>query len=95
MQLTVKHGPSSIDVQLEDGSTGLHLKQHLEQKMGVFVRHQKLIHKGKVLNDKDQLSAQGLGDKAVVMLLATGNAGGPTKVRAALIHIILCDRQLA
>jgi hypothetical protein len=40
----------------------------------VFVRHQKLIFKGKVLEDKVTLAAAKVGDGAKLMLLVSANA---------------------
>lgn len=79
LQLNIKHGPKEHPVTVSANSTVLALKQQLESLTGVFVRNQKLIFKGKVLDDAATLEASKIGKGAKLMLLAT--EGLPFKVR--------------
>lgn len=75
MRVQVKYAGVDVDVEgLEQPATVGQLKERLEERTGVFARHQKLIFKGKVLEDKSTLAAAGMGDGAKLMLLASANA---------------------
>lgn len=78
LQLCVKYGLTDLSIELDHNSTVLQLKQQLQQLTGIFVRHQKLIYKGKILEDGASLDACKVGKAARLMLLAT--EGLPIKV---------------
>lgn len=81
--VSVKHGPTTHEVQVEPGAKAQVLYEALEKLTNVFVRNQKLICKGKVLVAEKPLSGQGVADGAKLMLMA-GGGGQPTKVRRQL-----------
>lgn len=86
ISLFVKHGASTVEVAMPGDADVRELQAQLETRTGVFVRHQKLIFKGKVLDASSSLSACRLPNGAKVLLLvAQGGAGGaPTKARACM-----------
>eukprot|EP00878_Enallax_costatus_P016266 GHUV01017063.1.p1 GENE.GHUV01017063.1~~GHUV01017063.1.p1 ORF type:complete len:198 (+),score=77.38 GHUV01017063.1:352-945(+) len=71
LQLTIKNGSDNLPIALSASSTVLQLKQQLEQHTGIFVRNQKLIYKGKVLEDSASLEFCRVSNGAKLMLLAT------------------------
>ena len=81
LQLTIKNGSDNLSLVMSASSTVSHLKQHLEQHTGTFVRNQKLIYKGKVLDEAASLESCKLTNGAKLMLLAT--EGLPVKVSAS------------
>ncbi len=88
MDLTFKHAGSDVQLQAVPGSESIgQLKARLEQATGLFVRQQKLIFKGKVLdNDSATLDACKLGPGAKLMLLASGGVSSSSaKVRRCLL----------
>ena len=66
----VKHGPQDHQVALPATATVQQLKQELEPLTGLVKRQQKLIFKGKVLEDSSALTACKLVNGSKVMLLA-------------------------
>jgi len=78
LRLLVKHGAQDVHLSSTSTSTVLNIKQQIEQATGVFVRQQKLIYKGKVLDDADHLHKCKLVNGARIMLLTS--KGLPVKV---------------
>lgn len=74
MKLKVQHGGRSAEVDVTDQATGIDLKQAIENSLGVLVRNQKLIFKGKIIHDAEGLSARNIKEGCRLMLLST--AGG-------------------
>lgn len=83
LTLLVKAGPTEHRVSLPAGSTVLDLKAALEPLAGLLRRQQKLIFKGKVLEDAQGLSSCKLVSGAKLMLLAAHGAAPPSKPAAA------------
>jgi hypothetical protein len=73
----VAHGKESYKVECSAQSTVQHVMQQLEERAGVFVRLQKLIFKGKVLEPKATLSSCKIGAGAKIMLLSKGPVAAP------------------
>lgn len=71
VELTIKHGSDTFGIALSATASVGELKQQLEQQTGTFVRNQKLIYKGKVLEDAATLEGCGICTGAKLMLLAT------------------------
>ena len=71
IELAVKQGPQEHRVALpDDTSTVASLKQQLEPLTGLMARQQKLIFKGKVLDDHQTLASYKLTSGSKVMLMA-------------------------
>lgn len=70
ISVSVKHGSSNVSVSLPADGTVLRLKELLEEATGVFTRKQKIIFKGKVLDNATVLKDAAVGDGAKLMLLA-------------------------
>lgn len=81
--LLVKAGPAEHRVSLPAGSSVLDLKAELEPLAGLLRRQQKLIFKGKVLEDAQSLSSCKLVSGSKLMLLAAQGAAPPSKPAAA------------
>lgn len=77
----VKHGSSTLQASLAPDAKVTALQEELERQTGVFVRHQKLIHKGKVLEGGQRLTECGVTDGSKLMLMAS--QGAQTKVGCA------------
>lgn len=76
----VKHGSATVAVELSSDLKVLDLQQRLEEQLGVFVRKQKIIHKGKVLVGSSCLKDNGIGNNAKLLLLVADAAQTQTKV---------------
>ncbi|GBF94546.1 hypothetical protein Rsub_06661 [Raphidocelis subcapitata] len=81
--ISVKHGSADVAVELASVGTVAELKERLEAATGVFARHQKLIFKGKVLEDKAALEACKVGAGAKLMMLVSTSAGQAPQKQAA------------
>ncbi|KAI8470553.1 MAG: L domain-like protein [Monoraphidium minutum] len=81
MRVQVKHGGSDVDVDdLDAGAATVSaLKERLEAVTGVFARQQKLIFKGKVLEDRATLASSKVADGAKLMMLVSAQAGQAPK----------------
>lgn len=74
VKLSVKHGGQDVALELpeEPAPTVSDVKRAIETATGVFVRNQKLIHKGKTLADgAATLGALKIASGAKLMLLAS------------------------
>lgn len=69
-------GSPDISLQCCGDTSIAQLKLNIESLTGIFARKQKLIHKGKVLDDKATLTSSRVENGAKLMLLA-GQAGPP------------------
>jgi hypothetical protein len=83
LTLLVKAGPTEHRVSLPAGSSVADLKAALEPLAGLLRRQQKLILKGKVLEDSQSLSSCKLASGAKLMLLAAQGAVPPSRPAAA------------
>lgn len=83
LTLLVKAGPTEHLVSLPAGSSVPDLKAALEPLAGLLRRQQKLIFKGKVLEDAQSLSSCKLVSGSKLMLLAAQGATPPSKPAAA------------
>lgn len=82
--LSIKYGRDTLQLSLPGpDATIASLQQLLEERTGLFVRHQRLLAAGKTLSgQKSTLACAGLKPGSKLMLLAA--AGGPTAGQAAL-----------
>ncbi|KAF8072570.1 hypothetical protein HT031_000230 [Scenedesmus sp. PABB004] len=93
LELVVKQGGTELAVAAAPGSTVAALKAQLEAATGVFARHQKLIFKGKVLDDAATLASCKLSSGAKVMLMQS--QGLPVKGQPAGPRPSLAQQRLA
>ncbi|KAG1666955.1 hypothetical protein FOA52_004238 [Chlamydomonas sp. UWO 241] len=79
--LGVKHGGSTISLELPESASVSDLMAQVEAQTNVFVRHQKLIYRGRTLEPGQKLRDCKVTTGAKIMLLvAQGGAGSaPTK----------------
>jgi hypothetical protein len=83
MEVTVKYGKEDLRVEVAGWATTVRsLKQQLEAATGLFVRKQKLIFKGKVLDDPATLEQCKVAAGAKLMLVVGQDGAAPSKVRA-------------
>jgi Ubiquitin family len=73
MKLKIQLGSSVHDIEIAESAKGIDLKEEIENSLRVLVRTQKLIFKGKVVNDKEILSERSIKDGSKVLLLATAS----------------------
>lgn len=90
LKLSVKHGKDTYEISAEQSSLVADIMQQIEQLTEVFVKEQKLVCQGKVLNPSSSLEASKIKSGAKLMLLA---GGGQTKVRGLCCcnHIVQMD----
>mmetsp|Transcript_13412 Transcript_13412/g.28686 ORF Transcript_13412/g.28686 Transcript_13412/m.28686 type:complete len:447 (+) Transcript_13412:109-1449(+) len=69
----VKHGASTYAITLPPSSQVSLLQKEIEKLTNIFCRHQKLIHKGKVLDPAALLSTQQVTMGSKIMLMASGD----------------------
>jgi uncharacterized ubiquitin-like protein YukD len=81
LTLKVSFGRETLELRVPSSTTVAAAKDLLAAQTGVLARNAKLIHKGKVLDDKQRLASCGVADGARVMLLA--GAAGAASGRAA------------
>lgn len=75
LTLTVKYGGSTLELSLPASATVTQLQERLESELGVMVRRQKLMAKGKVISGaKGTLADAGVANGAKLMLLAAAGA---------------------
>lgn len=95
IRVQVKHGPQLLQIDVLSSATVADLMAALQASTGIAPRGQKLIHKGRILDPKDALSAASVGAGAKLMLMATpgvrqgggggtGGGCGPGRQRPAL-----------
>lgn len=68
--IVVKMGAEEHRVAVQDGSSIIQLKQQLQLDTGLLARCQKLIFKGKVLDDRATLADYKLVSGSKIMLMA-------------------------
>ena len=90
LQLAVKHGPNTVEVELPEDASVAALQLELEQRTGLMTRKQKLIFKGKVLVGTQKLAECGVTNGAKLMLLAADGVqtqvSAPSGMAAAALH---------
>ena len=80
LSVTVKHGKNMLQLELEKGTTILQAMRQIEEQTGVFVRQQKLIQAGKILEASQTLEQAEIKNNAKWMLM-TAAEGTQTQVR--------------
>ncbi len=95
VSLLVKHGAVEHTVELPSAACRVgDLKGQLEALTGVFARQQKLIYRGKVLDDGLSLSEARLASGTRIMLLQGAGSSGRVRLfslPAALLHTAFCS----
>lgn len=86
MKLKVQQGGRDTEVEVAEEAKGIDLKQAVENSLGVFVRNQKLIFKGKIINDAERLSERNIREGCRVLLLSTA-AGQVTCTPALSLYL--------
>ena len=81
ISVSVKHGKATLQLEMESALTILNAMEQIEQQTGVYVRSQKLIQAGKVLDPKLTLEQSKVYNGARWMLMAA--AQGQTRVSPA------------
>lgn len=91
MIIKIVFSKDSTDVEVCEDATVAMLQEAIEKQMDVPMHKQKLISKGKVMSDKNQLLSQyKVGNASKVMLMASG---GLTQVLALQMqHASSCNR---
>ena len=85
MRLSLTYGRQTHEVNAEAETRIIDLKQQIEQVTLVWPSKQRLIYRGKVLQDEQSLSAAGLQDRAKLMLMCSDNA---SKTQVLVVQLV-------